>query len=391
MVKTQMMHNSATIREFGRMLTSLLGSRAGRVLVLLGLLTGLAGCSRQDIQIYQVPKETARSEASAASGNADGASEPKPSLTWKLPAGWEEVAPGEMRLASFRVKGDNSKLADVSIVPLPGLAGRDLDNVNRWRGQLGLPAVNEAEMAKLAQPVDVAGQTGQLFEQSGKATGSDDPTRILAVVMRREGTAWFFKMTGDDSLVAAQKAAFIGFLKSLNFQAAAAQPDMPASHPPVDAGSIASAKATAAAGVDPGKPTWEVPAGWKEVPGGQFLVAKFALTGDAGAQAAVNISMSAGDGGGLAANVNRWRGQLGLSPFSAAELAKEVQTLELPGGKAMFVEMNGTDARTGQPARLVGAIVPNGAQTWFYKLMGNETIVEREKKAFTKFVETAKY
>ncbi len=61
-----------------------------------------------------------------------------------------------------------------------------------------------------------------------------------------------------------------------------------------------------------GQPNWQVPAGWQEVSGGQFLVAKFNLTGDNGATAAVNVSSSNGDGGGLAANVNRWRGQLGL-------------------------------------------------------------------------------
>jgi len=32
-----------------------------------------------------------------------------------------------------------------------------------------------------------------------------------------------------------------------------------------------------------------------------------------------------------------------------------------------------------------------GDQTWFYKLMGDEKIVAREKDAFTKFVQTARY
>ena len=69
-----------------------------------------------------------------------------------------------------------------------------------------------------------------------------------------------------------------------------------------------------------GKPNWQVPAGWQEVSGGQFLVAKFTLAGDGGATAAVNVSSSAGEGGGLIGNVNRWRGQLGLAPLSEAEV-----------------------------------------------------------------------
>ena len=66
-----------------------------------------------------------------------------------------------------------------------------------------------------------------------------------------------------------------------------------------------------------------MPAGWQEVPGGQFLVAKFNLTGDSGATAAVNVSSSPGEGGGLAGNVNRWRGQLGLEKLSDADVTAQ--------------------------------------------------------------------
>ena len=91
-----------------------------------------------------------------------------------------------------------------------------------------------------------------------------------------------------------------------------------------------------------------MPSSWKEVPGGQFLVAKFVITGDANAQAAVNVSMSRGDGGGLLANINRWRTQLGLAPVAEADLAKETQTLDLPGGKASMADITGQDARMGR-------------------------------------------
>jgi len=83
------------------------------------------------------------------------------------------------------------------------------------------------------------------------------------------------------SFVAQQRPAFIELLKSFQFAAAQAQPGLPPSHPPVDA----SAAAPPAAISKEGKPNWQVPTGWKEIPGGQFLVAKFALAGDGGAQA----------------------------------------------------------------------------------------------------------
>jgi hypothetical protein len=295
-----------------------------------------------------------------------------------------------MRAASFRVAGKDGKQADVSVIPLPGLAGSDLDNVNRWRGQVGLPGVPDSELSKLAQPVQIAGQSASLYEQAGANPGSGEKARILAAITRRDGVAWFFKMTGDDGLVTQQKPAFIEFLKSVSFPAATAQAQLPPSHPPIDAGSMAG-PAGLAASSGQFNPNWDVPPGWKEVPGGQFLVAKFLLPGGGDVPTAVNVSKSPGDGGGLLANVNRWRSQLSLGPVAEADLAAQVQSLDLPGGKATLADITGRDAKTGRPARLLAAVVPRPSETWFYKLMGDAQIVQQEKDAFLKFVRGVKY
>ena len=123
----------------------------------------------------------------------------------------------------------------------------------------------------------------------------------------------------------------------------------------------------------------------------EFLIAKFMIQGDSGAQAAVNVSASTGDGGGLLANVNRWRvQQLQLPPATERDLAG-LPTEEIAGGKVTFLELTGKDARSGQPARIVGVVVPNGGQTWIYKLMGDPKLVESQKDAFMNFVRTARY
>jgi hypothetical protein len=360
----------------------------------------LAACGRNDVQVYRVSKDQPDSQQTPQTnpsgmppGHPDTAGQPA-KLKWTLPAGWEEVVPGEMRVASFKIKGDGGKQADVSVVPLPGMAGGDLANVNRWRGQVGLSPVSEEEMGKLAEPIEIGGQKANLFDQAGQSGGSGEQSRILAAVLHQDDIAWFFKMTGDDAVVAQQKPAFVSFLKSLSFAAPAATPvaqdALPASHPPIDPG-LLSAPALAATTSAEGKPAWQVPAGWQEVPAGQFLVAKFTIPGSATEPTAVNVSMSAGQGGGVSGNINRWRGQLGLGQLSDAEIDKLVAAVDTAAGKAMFVDMVGTDARSGQKARMLGAIVPQSNQTWFYKLMGDEQVVGREKDAFSKFVQTAKY
>ena len=344
----------------------------------LPILALLAGCGQGDIRAYRVAKEAPQPDAS-------------PGLTWKLPAGWEEVAPGEMRVASFRIKGQNGKQADVSIVPLPGTAGGEFKNVNRWRGQVGQAPIMEADLAQLAQPVEIAGQPAQLYEQAGKAPNSEGETRILAAIQLRDEMAWFFKMTGDDSLVTEQKPAFIEFLKSLSFSGTSLQKELPPSHPPIDTAALQQSQPASTSSADEGKPKWQVPPGWKETAGGQQLIAKFLVAGPDKAQAAVNVTALSGDGGGLAANVNRWRRQLSLQPLADSEVEKQVQPLELASGKAMLVDMSGTDGRTGQKSHLLGAIVPQANRTWFYKLMGDEKAVVQEKDAFIRFVQTASY
>jgi len=74
-----------------------------------------------------------------------------------------------------------------------------------------------------------------------------------------------------------------------------------------------------------------------------------------------------------------------------ADLAAQVQSLELPGGKATLADIAGKDAKTGQKARLLAAVVPRSGETWFYKLMGGEQAVQQEKDAFMKFVQGVKY
>jgi hypothetical protein len=362
---------------------------------LLALAAALAGCGKsRDIQVYRVAKDEP-AQASLPAGHPEmGAAQntgetAAPRVEWKsLPAGWGEVTPGEMRVASFRVKGDSGKVGDVGIFPLPGPVGNELANVNRWRGQVGEAPVTEDKLAALAQPVQIANENAKVYEQAGTNPTSGDKTRILAAILRRGQTTWFFKMNGDDDLVAQQKPAFFEFLKGLSFPEGEAQAQLPPSHPAIDQ-SMAAASAGAASSQD--KPQWQVPSGWKEIPGGQFLVAKFEIAGAENATANVNVSMSAGEGGGLAGNVNRWRGQLGLTPWTDDDIAKQVSTVNTPAGQARFVDMNGTDPRSGQKVRLVGAIVPQAGRTWFYKLMGPETLVAREKDAFQQFVANTKY
>ena len=366
---------------------------AGRAIFLtwLGfalLALALAGCGHDNVQVYRLSNDDSSSaspppNAAAAAPNDNNAA--PPGLHWTLPSGWTEVAPGAMSIATFKVPGQNGAEAEVSVVPLPGSAGGDAANVNRWRGQVGLPAASADELQKMGEAVQVGDQPATLYD----IVGSDNTKRILGAMQDRNGTTWFFKMTGDAGLVEQQKPEFTAFLKSLTFSSATPAEALPPGHPPISGGNQ-SAPMMSAESTGAGKPAWTVPSGWQEVPAAQFLLAEYSIAGANGAKAEVNVAQLSGNGGGVLPNVNRWRGQIGLDPVDETGLTGVTTTMAVAGGQVTFVDMTGKDM-SGETTRLVAAIVPVGDQTWFYKLMGDEKVVAGQKDAFTKFVQTARY
>jgi len=315
-----------------------------------------------------------------------------PKVNYVLPDGWKEKPLTQMRVASFEVSG-KGKTADVSVIPLGGMSGGDLANVNRWRGQVSLPPITDDDLAKLTESVAITGKPSGLYDIAGTSPGSGNSERILGAILHDENTVWYFKMAGDPDLVESQKTNFIAFLQSVTFDTAAAPAAMdlsqlPASHPAIPG--MNAVVPSVAVDSSVAKPTWTVPADWQAGPLAQFLVAKFIIPGSGAATAAVNVSSLAGDGGGLMPNVNRWRGQLGQPPLSADDLAN-LPTIDASGVKGTLVDVAGTDPRTSQPARLIGVVLPFNGQTWFYKLMGDATVVAQQKDALIQFIQSAKY
>jgi len=374
--------------------------------VVLGLV-GLTGCGREQVSSYEVPKEAPPRSAPHAHNHAHGAAAGLPGhgggalprITWtKLPDGWQEnPAPGPMRAASFLVRGGGGAeaMAEFAAIPMSGLEGMDLELVNMWRGQVKLPAVTEAEARQQVAEVVIAGEKGRLYDM-----GSTEPVleggrkgRIVVAMLAREGTSWFFKLAGEDEVVAGARPAMVEFLQGIGF-APPAPVDvggLPPGHPPMAGGMGGRSAMRGNDNIPPGvgeRPHWHVPASWTEVARSPFLVAKFQARDDAGGVAEINVSRSAGTGGGWLMNVNRWRAQLGLDPQDQTALDKDSTTLDTVVGKATVVDFTGADAENHVPSRCIGVMVPQPGETWFYKLMGPTALVTRERDAFLEFVRT---
>jgi hypothetical protein len=134
-----------------------------------------------------------------------------PQIHWKAPEGWTEVPPSSMRYASFSAPAEEGGKVDISIVTFPGDGGSDADNVNRWRGQIGLAPI-EANA--------VTSQIAPLKTEDGAFSTTDIAgvkTRTIAAWTRRDGRVWFFKVTGPNAAVEKEKTNFVKFIESVRF------------------------------------------------------------------------------------------------------------------------------------------------------------------------------
>ena len=186
------------------------------------LLLAAAGCQRDDVRHYRVPKEGGAPGASALPAGMpagmpamDPSAVPPPpavegGLSWTLPKGWTESRAGGMRYATL-VPSTPGKL-DVSVVVLPGPAGGELANVNRWRGQIGLAPLDDAALAAARKTVSTKAGPIKVYDfSSGGASGK----RLVAGLTELEGNTWFVKLTGEAAAVGAARDDFMKLLGSL--------------------------------------------------------------------------------------------------------------------------------------------------------------------------------
>jgi len=195
------------------------------IAILAGMLL-LAGCSKPEVESYRVPKEKdpelpsapAASDNSAPfaanGGGMSAAAVPTASgaeLHWTAPASWKAKPLSAMRKGSYSIPGPGGSNADLSITAFPGDVGGELANVNRWRGQVQLPALSQADLAGAVSRLSNNGLQLTVVEAVSPNSGQ----RILGAIVPTADSTWFFKLMGPDAVVAAAKPEFMAFLRTI--------------------------------------------------------------------------------------------------------------------------------------------------------------------------------
>ncbi len=201
----------------------------------------LSSCKQPQVSVYLAPKDATPAphgapghvhdpnepqDGQAAAAPAPAATAPapaKPTITYQVPPGWTEAPPGDVSIAAFTIKEDGAE-ASVNVTPLPDLRGRESMVVNMYRQQTGQAPIEQADLDKTLEKVEVAGGEGQLLELVGK--NRDKSIRLITVIAHRDGRSWFYRISGDEPFVTKVKQSFLDFIKSVKIAepAAAAAP-----------------------------------------------------------------------------------------------------------------------------------------------------------------------
>jgi hypothetical protein len=134
-----------------------------------------------------------------------------PPIKWTTPEGWTEVPPSSMRYASFSAPAEDGGKIDISVVTFSGDGGSDADNVNRWRGQMGLAPVDANAVTSQVAALKTEDTTFSTTDLVG------NKTRTIAAWTRRDGRVWFFKATGANAAVEKERPNFVKFIESVRF------------------------------------------------------------------------------------------------------------------------------------------------------------------------------
>lgn len=195
----------------------------GALMAPAALLLLLAACDRDQVSRSTpapVPGAAPMAPAApgmppAAPGGMSGEVPPPPApahpLKWTLPKGWTETAGGGMRFATLNPPGPGK--IEVSVVNLPGPAGGELANVNRWRGQIGLEPMDDKALAAARKTVKSKVGTVSVFDFTSQ--GQVQTRMIVGSLTDKDGNTWFLKLVGDAAPVAKASPDFTRFLESL--------------------------------------------------------------------------------------------------------------------------------------------------------------------------------
>ena len=185
---------------------------------------------RSQLQLGELPSEELaertiqielKDQVSAWLVNIEGwapGSKPRPPEAPGLPfpntpaSHWVAAPLKPFQLAAWSVTDGEQQVA----ITISSAGGDLIGNIQRWRGQIGLPPGDPDAIQKSLQQIPMGSTTGTYVTLLAPE-GAGKPQSILGVIATALERQWFFKLQGDAPLAARERESFEAFVKSVQF------------------------------------------------------------------------------------------------------------------------------------------------------------------------------
>jgi hypothetical protein len=131
-------------------------------------------------------------------------------LNFTPPAGWKESAQ-KVTFAARVLEVEGSPGVKVTFTPLSPQGGNSLENVNRWRMQLGLAPWKQNDLDRDGTVVPTQAGPALLVDLEGGGQ------KLLGAILTRPDAVWFVKLSGPPAMATPLREPFISLLRSVRF------------------------------------------------------------------------------------------------------------------------------------------------------------------------------
>ncbi len=258
---------------------------------------------------------------------------------WELPEGWKIGNDRPMRFATIAI-GDFDPPLEMAISSLG--PGQDLLlNVNRWRGQMGLPPIAESQLSDNTQSMKSNSKSALLFDVVGKQSGNMSPP--------------FANLAGRPNGPVENQ------IRAPNTASTTTAPD-------------ATVKFDTPDGWVLGKTSAMVPVRLEKVVGEKSIQITI-----------VRLPAAANE---WQPNTHRWAGEVGMLELSDEEIKSLSSDIVIDGISGQLLRLIPTEEANSRAS--IAGMVKQGETAWFLKLTGDKSLVIEHETVFLEFLKSLK-
>ena len=176
--------------------------------------------------------------------------------------------------------------------------------------------------------------------------------------------------------------------------------ERPPDHPTLQGGQPSGSLGAPAPQVDRPSPSeygksgpirWQAPADWQpQAPANQMRYAEYVVESDRQGDAELTVFYFGSGGGGVEDNLQRWAGQFDGDQPAVRDRRQvgqlTVHLIDVAGTYQTDMPMGGGEPRHEQ--RLLGAIAEASTGLYFFRLLGDQQVVDEQADSFHRFVDS---